>query len=54
MTKHERMKLLIFRIEKWMEELNEVLKWLETSKNRELEMAQAGKERRTKYIDRDL
>jgi hypothetical protein len=32
--KHERMKLLTFRTEEWIEESNEVLKWLPaTSKN---------------------
>ena len=45
--KHERMKFLTFRTKKWMEELNEVLKWRPaTSKNRELEMARAGVGRR--------
>ena len=33
--KHERMKLVTFRTEEWMEESNEVLKWQPaTSKNR--------------------
>ena len=53
--KHERMKLLAFRTEEWMEESNEVLKWWSaTSKNRELEMARAGGGRRREYIAQDL
>ena len=50
MMKHERMKLVTFRTEEWMEESNEVLKWWSaTSKNRELEMAWAGGGRRRVY-----
>ena len=58
--KHEGMKLLTYRTEEWIEESNEVQirsmnsskskNRAEMSKNRELEMAQAGGEEERKYV----
>jgi len=61
--KHERMKVLTFRIKEWVEETNEVFTNLasmnffheqEQREDRELEMARAGGGRRRKNITQDM